>query len=68
MPSHHTIKNSILRRRDLLERTSSERAVMRLYEHCSRLQKKCCVGNEFDRCIECVRLDHKCDLMFLMIE
>ena len=68
MSSHHTIKNSILRRRDLLERTSSERAVMRLCEHCSRLQKKCCVDNEFDRCIECVHLDHKCDLMFLMIE
>ncbi len=68
MSFHHTIKNSILRRRNLLERTSSEHTVMRLCKHCSRLQKKCCVDNEFDHCIECVCLDHKCDLMFLMIE
>ncbi len=68
MSFHHTIKNSILRCRDLLERMSSEHAVMCLCEHCSRLQKKCCVDNEFDHCIECVHLDHKYDLMFLMIE
>ena len=68
MFSPHTIKNSILHCRYLLERTSSEHAVMRLCKHCSRLQKKCCVDNEFDHCIECVCLDHKCDIMFLMIE
>ncbi len=68
MSSHRTIKNSILRRRDFLERMSSERAVMRLCEHCSRLQKKCRVDNEFDRCIECVRLDRKCDLTFSMMK
>ena len=57
MSSHRTTKNSILRRKDLLERTSSERAVMRSCEHCSRLQKKCRVDNKFDHCIECVHLD-----------
>ena len=68
MFSHCTIKNSILRRRDLLERTNSERAVMRSCEHCSRLQKKCCVDNEIDRCIECVHLDRKCNLTFSMMK
>ena len=68
MFSHCTIKNFILRCRDFLERTSSERAVMHLCEHCSRLQKKCCVDNEFDRCIECMHLDCKCNLTFSMMK
>ncbi len=68
MLSHRTIKNSTLRRRDFLERTNSERAVMRLCEHCSRLQKKCRVGNETDRCIECVYLDRKCNLTFFVMK
>ena len=68
MFSHCTIKNSTLRRRGFLERTNSERAVMRFCEHCSRLQKKCRVGNEFDRCIECVHLDRKCNLTFSMMK
>ncbi len=68
MSSHCTIKNFILRCKDFLERTSSERAVMRLCEHCSRLQKKCHVNNETDRCIECMHLDRKCDLTFSMMK
>ncbi len=38
------------------------------YEHCSCLQKKCHVDNEFDHCIECVHLDRKCNLTFLMMK
>jgi len=68
MFSHCTIKNSILRRKDFLERTSSERAVMRSCEHCSHLQKKCRVDNEINRCIECVHLDCKCNLTFSMMK
>ena len=68
MSSHCITKNSILRRRDFLERMNSERAVMRSCEHCSRLQKKCRVDNDFDRCIECVRLDRKCNLTFSMMK
>jgi len=68
MFSHCTTKNSILRCKDLLERTSSEHAVMRSCEHCSRLQKKCRVDNEFNRCIECVHLDRKCNLTFSMMK
>ncbi len=68
MSSHCTTKNFILRRRNLLERTSSERAVMRSCEHCNRLQKKCYVDNEFNRYIECMHLDCKCNLTFLMMK
>jgi len=68
MSSHRTIKNSTSRRRDFLERMSSEHAVMRSCEHCNRLQKKCHVDNEIDRCIECVHLDHKCNLTFSVMK
>ncbi len=68
MSSHCTIKNFILRRRDFLEHMSSERAVMRSCEHCSRLQKKCHVDNEFNHCIECMHLDRKCNLTFSMMK
>jgi len=68
MRPHRTTKNSTLRRRGLLERTGPGRAVMRPCEHCSRLQKECRVGNETDRCIECVRLGRKCDLTFSVVE
>ena len=68
MSSYCTTKNSNLRCRDFLERTSSEHAVMHFCEHCSRLQKKCHVDNEFNHCIECVHLDCKCNLTFLMMK
>jgi len=68
MSSHCITKNFILRRKDFLERTSSEHAVMRSCEHCSRLQKKCRVNNEFNHYIECVHLDRKCNLTFSMMK
>ncbi len=68
MFSHHTIKNFILRRKDLLEHTISEHAVMHFCEHCSHLQKKCRVNNEINHCIKYVHLDHKCNLTFLMMK
>ncbi len=68
MFSHCTIKNFILRRRDFLECTNSEHAVMHSCKHCSCLQKKCCVDNEINRCIECVHLDRKCNLTFSMMK
>ena len=68
MSFYCTIKNFILRRKDLLERTSSERTVVHSCKHCSCLQKKCHVDNEINRCIECVHLDRKCNLTFLMMK
>ena len=68
MSFYYITKNSILRCKDLLERMSFKRAVMRSYEHCSRLQKKYHVNNEFNHCIKCVHLDYNCDLTFLMMK
>ena len=41
---------------------------MRPCDNCSRLNKECRVGNESDRCMECVRLNRKCDLAFSAVE
>ena len=68
MPPHRTTKNSTLRQRGLLERTGPGRIVMRPCDNCSRLGKECRVGNESDKCIECVRLHRKCDLAFSAVE
>ncbi len=68
MSFHCTTKNSILRYRNLLERTNSEHVIMCSCEHCSHLQKKCRVDNEFNHCIKCVHLDCKCNLTFLMMK
>ena len=68
MFSHCTTKNFILRCKDLLQRMNFERAVMRSCEHCSRLQKKCRVNNEFNHCIKCMHLNHKCNLTFSMMK
>ncbi len=65
---HHTIKNSILRHKDFLEHISFECAVIHSCKHCSHLQKKCRVDNKIDRCIECVHLNCKCNLTFLIMK
>ncbi len=36
---------------------------MRLCNHCFNRSVKCRVDIDFDRCVECVRLDRKCDLI-----
>ncbi len=41
---------------------------MHSYEHCSHLQKKCCVDNEINHCIECMHLNCKCNLTFSMMK
>ena len=61
-------KNFILRCKDFLECMSSEHAVMHLCEHCSHLQKKCCIDNEINCCIKCVHFNRKYDLTFLMMK
>ena len=35
---------------------------MRPCNHCSHRSVECRVGTDSDRCVECVRLDRKCDL------
>ncbi len=41
---------------------------MRLCNHCFNHSVKCRVDTDFDRCVECVRLDRKCDLIISEIE
>ena len=31
---------------------------------CSKLHKACRIGDDFDSCVECIRLDYDCDLSF----
>ena len=68
MSSHRIIKNLTSRKRCLLKRTNSKRLVMRFYENCNRLKKKCRVSTKFDRYIKCIRLDRKCDLTFFVVK
>ena len=68
MFSHYTIKNSILRHKDLLEHMSFKYAIMHLCKHCSRLQKKCHVDNKTYHYIKCIHLDCKCNLTFSMMK
>ena len=41
---------------------------MRPCSHCTRLTKACKIANESNKCFECVRLSHACDLIFLDID
>ena len=68
MPPHRTTKSSTLRRRAQLENSGPGRIVMRPCNHCIRLEKECRVGNDSDRCLECVRAGRKCDLAFSVVE
>ena len=68
MPSRRTFKSLILRRRDLLQNSESERIVMRFCENCNRLNKKCRVKKKSNKCVKCVRLDRRCDLSFSIVE
>lgn len=61
--------SSILKRRRLSEKLrNDDSSVIRFCKYCSDRSMKCCVENEFDRCVTCVRLDRKCDLTISEIE
>ena len=68
MSSYRTIKHLENQKRDLLRRTNFERIMIRLYNNCSRLNKKYRVKVELNKCVKCVRLDRKCDLTFFAIK
>ena len=63
-----TFKSLIFHRRDLLQNSKSKRIIMRLCENCSRLNKKCRVKKELNKCVKCVRFDRRCDFFFSIIE
>ena len=68
MPPQRVTKDSTIRKRSLLKRTGPEYVVMRLCENCSRQGKECRVDSEFDKCVKCLRLGRKCDLIFSTVE
>ena len=65
--SRRIIRNFILRKRSILKRVDSNRLVMRFCENYNHLKKKCRVNIESNKCIKCIRLRRKCDLIFLMM-
>ena len=56
--------SSTLKRRRLFERLRNNvLSVMRACKNCFFRSQKCRVKNGFDRCVKCVRLRRKCDLV-----
>jgi len=63
MPSRKiNTKNSFLRKKDLLDALELVSLVMRPCRNCATSSKACCVNNDFEKCVECVRSNRGCDL------
>ena len=60
-------KTSSQRKCNLLESLDIDALAMRSCSHCSRLRKACRIVDDFDKCLECIRLDYICDLASLDI-
>ncbi len=61
--------SSVAKRRRLSKKLRyNDSSVMRLCNHCFNHSVKCRVDTDFDRCVECVRLGRKCDLIVSEIE
>ena len=68
MSLQQILKTLILCQRRLLKRTKFNCIVMRFCDNCNRLEKKCQINNELNKCIKCVRLHQKCDLTFFAVK
>ena len=55
-------KTSSQRRCTLLKTLDIDALAMRPCSHCFRLRKTCRIANDSNKCLECIRLDHTCDL------
>jgi hypothetical protein len=63
MPSRKiNTRNSSLRKKDLLDALEFASLVMRPCRNCATSNKACCVGDDFEKCVECVRSNRDCDL------
>jgi len=60
------IKNFFFRKKDLLDALSSMSLVMRSCRNCTMFSKTCCVNNNFEKCIKCVRSNRDCDLAIFL--
>ncbi len=58
------LSSSVAKRRCLSKKLHfNDSSVMHLCNHCFNRFVKCCVDTDFDRCVECMHLDRKCDLI-----
>jgi len=56
--------SSVTKRHRLLKKLRfNDSSVMRSCNHCFNRFVKCCVDTDFDRCVKCVHLGHKCNLI-----
>jgi hypothetical protein len=63
MPSRKiNIRNSSLRKKDLLDALESVSLAMRPCRNCATSNKTCCVNDDSKKCVECVRSNRGCDL------
>ncbi len=63
------LSSSVTKRRRLLKKLRfNDSSVMRSCNHCFNRFVKCRVDTDFDRCVECVHLDRKCNLIVSEIE
>ena len=55
-------KTSSQRRCILLKSLDIDVFVMRPCSRCARFEKSCKIASDFDKCLECIRLNYFCDL------
>ncbi len=61
-PRKCNIRNSFLRKKDLLDALRLVSFVMRPCRNCAISSKVYCVSDNFKKCVECVRSNRGCDL------
>ncbi len=63
MPSRKiNTRNFSLRKKDLLDALELVFFAMRSCRNCAMSNKACCVNNNFEKCVKCVRSNRDCDL------
>jgi len=61
-PRKINIRNSSLRKKNLLNALESVSLAMRSCRNCATSNKVCCVSNDFKKCVKCVQSNRDCDL------
>ena len=61
-PRKINTRNSFLRKKDLFDALGLVSLAMRPCRNCAMSSKACCVNDDFEKCVECVRSSRGCDL------
>jgi len=61
-PRKINTRNSSLRKKDLFDALELVSLAMRPCRNCATSSKACCVSDDFEKCVECVRSSRDCDL------